>query len=60
MLIIRGVRCLTHLLVGIHGGKAAVMAGLTTLARDFLNLLLGTVGEISWVVIAGHIDGYVV
>jgi len=34
------------------------MAGLATLARNFLNFFLWAVCEVSWVVVARHVDGY--
>jgi hypothetical protein len=49
---------LTYLLVRIHRSKTAVMAGLTTLTCNFLHLLLGAVGEVSWIVVARHIYGF--
>jgi hypothetical protein len=49
---------LTYLLVGIHRSEAAVMARLAAFAGNFLDLFLGPVGKISWVVVAGHCDRY--
>jgi hypothetical protein len=37
---------LTDLLIGIHAGKAAFMAGMPTLARDLLYFLFGSVGKV--------------
>jgi len=47
------------LLVGIHGGEATAVRGLTALGGDLLDFFLGAVGEVSGVVVARHVDGWV-
>lgn len=33
-----------------------MMAGMTTLASNVLNFLLGTIGKVAWIWIIGHYD----
>ena len=40
--------------LGRHAGKAAGVASFSTLLCGVLNLLLGAVGKVSWVGVAGH------
>ena len=44
----------TYLLVRVHRGEAAVVAGLASLACDLFDLFLGAVGEVSWVGVGRH------
>jgi hypothetical protein len=50
------VNALTYLLVGIHGSKSTLVARLSTLLSNFLDLFVRSVGEITWVGIVGHSD----
>ena len=45
-----------YLLIGIHATESALVTGLAALAGDVLNLLLGTVGEVSGVRVGSHVD----
>lgn len=47
---------MAYLLIGVHRCEAAVVRGLAALRGDVLNLLLGAVGEVSWVSVVGHVD----
>lgn len=41
-----------------HAGEARVLrAGLAALGSDVLDFLLAAVGEVAWVVVAGHVGG---
>lgn len=45
-----------YLLLRVHASKATAVAGLATLAGDVLDLLVGAVGEVTGVLVVGHLD----
>lgn len=48
-----------YLLILVHGGESARVAGLATLAGDVFDFFLGAVGEVAGVGVGGHFDGCV-
>lgn len=45
-----------YLLVRIHAGEATLVAALTALLSNVLDVLLGAVGEVAGVLVVGHDD----
>lgn len=46
-----------HLLILVHAGETARVAGLAALAGDVLHFLVGAVGEVAGVGVVGHFGG---
>lgn len=49
------VQTLTYLLVRVHRGKTAG-TGLSTFACDFPDLFFWSIGEVPWIIVAGHFE----